>query len=407
MKYNKKHLKKYLPAAVVVVIAAGGVYSGNKPESITDNVIQRPEYNEESQTLAVNVYAEGEDKPFYVELEIQPKKYTDTQIQDIFDTVYEQLKELIKGENTELSEVTEDLNLVTVVEGYPVTIEWYSQDYTLIDYDGTVYNSDFLSQEQKDVELLLILSYENYSRQYSVMVTVKQPQLTSHREKEQGIQSELNRMITEDNSDTLKLPKQINGVNVSYEYAKENESILLIILPIIALILLPLKKYQDRIKRQQLRKEQLKYDYAEVIAKLTLLAGAGMSMQRAWEKVAYDYEQNRKRSGKRYVYEEMLRTCMEFKSGVSQKCAYEHFGNRCDTKEYRKLSSLLAQNVKKGTNDILKLLEEESKAAFEEHKNLAVKKGEEAGTKLLLPMIMLLVIVMIIMMFPAMTSFGI
>lgn len=50
----------------------------------------------------------------------------------------------------------------------------------------------------------------------------------------------------------------------------------------------------------------------------------------------------------------------------------------------------MSQNVKKGTTDILKLLEQESQSAFEQHKNLAKKKGEEAGTKLLFPMILML-----------------
>lgn len=407
MKYNKEDLKKYLLIAAAVVIAAAGIYSGSKTKDIQDNVIERPEYNEEARTVAVNVYAEGEENPVYVELEIQPKKYTETQIQEIFDEVYEQLKEIIKGENEALSSVTHDLKLVTSVEGYPVTIEWYSEDYGIVDYDGTVYNSGFLADEEKEVELLLVLSYETYSRQYSVMVNVKPLQLDTAQERAEGIKAELNRLAAEDTSDTLKLPGKIHDAAVSYEYAENNDSVVFIILPIIVLIFLKLKKYEDKAKQEKLRKQQLQYDYSEVIAKLTLLAGAGMSLRRAWEKVSYDYEQNKKRSKERYVYEEMLRTCKEFDSGISEKCAYEHFGNRCDTKEYRKLSSLLAQNVKKGTKDILRLLEEESKAAFEEHKNLAVRKGEEAGTKLLLPMIMMLIIVMIIMMFPAMTSFGI
>ena len=44
--------------------------------------------------------------------------------------------------------------------------------------------------------------------------------------------------------------------------------------------------------------------------------------------------------------------------------------------------------------------------AFEEHKEMARKKGEEGGTKLLIPMIIMLVIVMVIVMAPAMMSFG-
>ena len=53
------------------------------------------------------------------------------------------------------------------------------------------------------------------------------------------------------------------------------------------------------------------------------------------------------------------------------------------------------------------LLENETKEAFELRKQMALQKGEEASTKLLVPMIMMLVIVMIIIMFPAVSSFGI
>ena len=101
----------------------------------------------------------------------------------------------------------------------------------------------------------------------------------------------------------------------------------------------------------------------------------------------------------------MVRTCAEMNTGVPERSAYELFARRCDTKEYLKLASLLSQNVKKGTTDILKLLEQESQSAFEQHKNLAKKKGEEAGTKLLFPMILMLMTVMAMLMFPAIVSF--
>ena len=44
--------------------------------------------------------------------------------------------------------------------------------------------------------------------------------------------------------------------------------------------------------------------------------------------------------------------------------------------------------------------------AFEERKNMAKKYGEEAGTKLLLPMIIMLIVVMAIIMVPALMSFS-
>ena len=45
----------------------------------------------------------------------------------------------------------------------------------------------------------------------------------------------------------------------------------------------------------------------------------------------------------------------------------------------------------------MQLLEQEVSDAFEERKNLAKKSGEEAGTKMLFPMMMFGIIIVIIM----------
>ena len=54
----------------------------------------------------------------------------------------------------------------------------------------------------------------------------------------------------------------------------------------------------------------------------------------------------------------------------------------------------------------MNLLELEAIDAFEDRKNLARKYGEEAGTKMLFPMVMMLVVVMGIIMFPAIMTFS-
>ena len=66
---------------------------------------------------------------------------------------------------------------------------------------------------------------------------------------------------------------------------------------------------------------------------------------------------------------------------------------------------LLSQNLKKGTAGLLILLKAEALDALEERKRNARRLGEEAGTKLLLPMMIMLVIVMVIIMIPAFWSF--
>ena len=61
----------------------------------------------------------------------------------------------------------------------------------------------------------------------------------------------------------------------------------------------------------------------------------------------------------------------------------------------------LSQNLRKGTKGLSELLKLESIQAFEERKARAKRLGEEAGTKLLLPMFLMLAVVLIIVIVPA------
>jgi hypothetical protein len=95
----------------------------------------------------------------------------------------------------------------------------------------------------------------------------------------------------------------------------------------------------------------------------------------------------------------------EIKSGIPESDAYYNMGHRINIPVYIKLMSMLSQNVKKGTKDLLAAMETEEQAALQARKELAKKRGEEAGTKLLFPMIVLMAIVMIIVVMPAILSF--
>lgn len=68
---------------------------------------------------------------------------------------------------------------------------------------------------------------------------------------------------------------------------------------------------------------------------------------------------------------------------------------------YLGVGALLSQNLRKGTKGLSELLKLESIQAFEERKARAKRLGEEAGTKLLLPMFLMLVVVLIIVIVPA------
>ena len=79
----------------------------------------------------------------------------------------------------------------------------------------------------------------------------------------------------------------------------------------------------------------------------------------------------------------------------------ENFGIRCHVPAYLKLSALLEQNLKKGTKGLAGLLRSEAEEAKAWRRELARRKGEEASTRLLLPMILMLAVVMLFILVPA------
>ena len=151
-------------------------------------------------------------------------------------------------------------------------------------------------------------------------------------------------------------------------------------------------------------------DYPQIINKFNLYIRAGMTIRRAWFCIAQDYEKKRgqnHRGIKRKAYEEMVNTMNQIRGGIPEGEAYENYGTRCSVSIYRKFGTLLSQNLRKGSKGLTELLGREAEEAFEERKNLAKKLGEEAGTKLVIPLFLMLIIVFAIVIVPAFFSISI
>jgi hypothetical protein len=82
-------------------------------------------------------------------------------------------------------------------------------------------------------------------------------------------------------------------------------------------------------------------------------------------------------------------------------------GEELENRNFRKLSLLLLQNMTKGDRELRDQLAQEEHMAFDERRIRAKVEGEEASTKLLLPMMGLLSVVLLVLMFPALQQLGI
>lgn len=175
-------------------------------------------------------------------------------------------------------------------------------------------------------------------------------------------------------------------------------------------VLAGLLYYWFRVERpkeeRKKRERQMMADYPDIIAKLTVLTGAGLSLPQAWVRLTADYEAKRQKNGIRWIYEEMAVTGRQIQNGVSPGRAFGEFGRRTGLHAYIKLGNLLEQNMKKGTKGLNDMLQAEAYQAFEERKHQVRRAGEEISTRLLLPMFMMFGVVLIIIIVPALMSFS-
>ena len=166
-------------------------------------------------------------------------------------------------------------------------------------------------------------------------------------------------------------------------------------------------RMDDRLKRNcDKRKKQLLKDYAGFVSKLRLYLSAGLNVKNAFIKMAADYGQRQGKKEFQYLYEELKTVCHQFENGMAEEQVYQEFGKRCGEMRYRRLSFLLSVHLKQGNSQLLILLENEADSALKERRNLAKKAGEEAGTKLLFPMMLMLMVVMLFILLPAYFNFG-
>ena len=183
----------------------------------------------------------------------------------------------------------------------------------------------------------------------------------------------------------------------------------LIILGIVCVAAVAYGEKKDAKKEKEQLLEEMNRDYPLIVSQLSILMGAGMSFRKALERIVIKYVNGIKNKNQepKAGFEQMLIVHRRMSDGLSEIQAIEELGKRCESKEFRKLSMLLSQNLRKGSKDLIECLEKEQNNAFEIRKQRAIRAGEEASTKLLIPMGGMLFIVIVILVVPAILQINI
>ncbi len=350
-------------------------------------------------TFEVTVAADYGGREITVQVPVEHRKPSREETEKLLADFLDRLPQLILGENESLEAVSSNLKLELRYEGYPFSVEWSSSNLRLIHVDGSVYPGD----EPQQVTLTALFTYEEYSGEKELTVTVTQPELSP----EEEWYRELEKLVleaeeTSREQDSFQLPEEFRGEVLGWRQVIEDNSLALWMAAIAAAAAVYLLSDRDLHEQLEKRRQTMRREYPELVHKLVLFVGAGMTIRGAFQKMAGDYTARQKKGGAPSpAYEELLYTCRELHSGISEGAAYEHFGRRTGLQEYIRLSTLLTQNLKRGNSMLLDRLREEADRAAEQRLQQSRKLGEEAGTKLLIPMVMMLAVVMVMIMIPA------
>ena len=389
--------------AGVVLLAADCLRSVSE----TDGTIQRNAYGQGSRTEELEVALGGEKEKFPVEIPVAEQQYSAEEVKELFRKVTGRMEKLILGENKSLDRVEYDMNLLTEVPDEPVSVSWELDRYDVMNVRGEL-QKDALREEGTLVTLSAVLTYDSDEEKQALYQCTANiyPKALGEKERNRNQAEEEIRKQEEDSrtKKSFRLPGHLLGKEAAYYRKMDGRGLVLIIMAVLVGILLYALEIQNKGKEREERKRQMLLDYPEIVNKMTLFLGAGMTAKRAWKKVTEDYEYQKKIRGERYAYEEMKRACYEMESGITEAESYENFGRRCDVQVYARFGALLSQNLRKGTKGLTQILRLESIQAFEERKARAKRTGEEAGTKLLLPMFLMLAVVLVIVIVPAFLS---
>lgn len=323
---------------------------------------------------------------------------------------------LEKGQ--ELGHITERVHMQQQYADAMVTAEWKvelkNQEF---DGTGTIDDLELPMGDQGEI-LEQLLTKEGATLEFTVRL-ICEDAMAEHtflgriypkeRKGMERLEYLLQQKIEESNKHTayekkMELPQEIENVQISWKKKAEHSGVKIWVLGLIMIVGLQARKRQQKKESEQKRKQKLELQYPEFVSQVALLLNAGMTMEMIFIRIGDNYKRTRER-GKKEVYEELLVAVGQLKEGVAEGKVYEKFAERCGLPEYRRVCSYITQNLRKGSQALGSILDQEAKDAMQKRQSFAKKLGEEAETKMLLPMLCMLILVLVILIYPAIVVF--
>ncbi len=378
--------------------------------------VQREDYDGSEKEIGVVLQSGTTEEEIY--LTVSPRTLTKTQQTEKMQEAFTYLDDHIKGTNKSLDHVTDNLDITLDSKQFPFEEEIRPDDYSLLDEEGNIRNDeDWLLEQgysESDIQagiktgITITLWYGTKSQEqyYEMVIFQKEKNYTEKLFADIRKQLMLEEQRTT-HEDGFTIPAVMDTVSITPGDGGECTPIYVLICGFLICGLLILREKEAARQAEKQKQAQLLRCYPWFVNEMVLMLGAGMQVKNIIALLLADYEKEERKGAddREPLMAELLTANQSLHMGMPEQQVYYQLGRRLKLPCYIKLMTLLEQNVKRGTKGLSIFFEQEEAQALEDRKNLAKQYGEEAGTKLLGPMIILLLVIMLMIMIPAFMSF--
>ena len=391
-------------AALGIVFFLGAEAADTDRQTVDKGILKRNPWGQRD--AVYEFYAEGlEEGAVELAVTVPPRRLSPKEFHQRMPEISEILLSGILGSNVSLDQIRTDLELPEELPGYGIQVEWESERPELLSSMGLLNQEGLRGVDPSRGEtfsLMAELSCGEEKELVTVPVTVLPEEMTQGERLAERIDS----LALEDmENETVRLMEEFEGVPITYRRKGRFQNAVLLVLGGVLAACLWMKEKNDEQVQKKRREESLTAAYPDLVSGFLVLTGAGYSIRQAWKKTVQDRKQSETLPFSE-VYQEMQVTLNQMETGTPEAFAYVRSGKRCGLRCYTRFSGILESSLRTGGSSLRSLLEPEMEEAFKIQADLARRKGEEASTKLLLPMFGMLGIVMVMVTAPAFFSLG-
>lgn len=390
-----KKTKKCIVLLFVFFLAAA-VYRDCSDQILQENMqLHREDEKGKEQEVQLILNVDGVLEEYVYDLELLPVTVSEEMAEGYFLQAIKQIKKDFETFDTKLP----------IQEKYAegmVKAKWSFDHLDCVTLDGRLIQ-DAIPQEGIVVQAEVFLSCGEYEQIYGFSVLVEKAEVSEQEKLLQEIERDLQQQLELEGVEVVTLPTQINGVELEWSEKKDFLTLQVLLLEAAAMLGLWWGGKKQAEQEEEKRVRSFELDYPDIVNQISILLETGMSLRQLWGKIASQYELKRKLQliDQRPAFEAIVSMNRRLEEGGNERLIYQKFADEVNVRCYHRLMRTLSSNMEKGSSGLCRQLTEECQQAYEQRILTAKRMGEEASTKMLIPLLCMMVLIMVIVLLPA------